>query len=200
MQYFYYYLVPTTYYLLPTTYYLLPTTYYLLKMSIIQNKASALAVLIICLSILFGHFTLPKWKYNYYDQELTFDVTSYYLYLPMTFIYKDPAIKNKAVIDTVFNRYHPSPTFYQAFQLENGNYVMNYTCGFAYAYAPFFFIADLWAKAKGSFRDGFSFPYQFCISNGVFIYILLGWLFLRKVLLKFFSDHEIGRASCRERV
>lgn len=149
---------------------------------------SFVALVFVIAFILIGRHTLPRLKYDYYTKELTFDVTSYYLYLPMTFIYNDPGIENKAVIDTIFERYKPSPTFYQAFELENGNYVMNYTCGFAYAYAPFFFLADRYAKANGYLADGFSFPYQFFIGNGVFIYILAGWFFLRKVLLRFMDD------------
>ena len=153
-----------------------------------SRRISLLAVWIIVVGIFAGHLTNPRYKYNYYNQDLSFDVTSYYLYLPFNFIYHDPGLTNKAAIDTIWARYAPSPTFYQAFEIENGNRVMNYTCGFSYAYAPFFFIADYWAQHSTYMRDGFSFPYQFCIGNGVFIYILLGWFFLRKVLLNYFSD------------
>ncbi|HRH66698.1 MAG TPA: hypothetical protein PLU53_10415 [Bacteroidia bacterium] len=149
---------------------------------------SLVAVFIVIAGILYGHYTLPRLQHKYYQEELAYDVTSYYLYLPMTFIYHDQGIKNRAVIDSLFNKYKPSPTFYQAFQLENGNRVLNYTCGFAYAYAPFFFVADYWAKQHNYPRDGFSFPYQFFIGRGVFLYILLGWFFLRKVLLRYLPD------------
>ena len=65
---------------------------------------------------------------------------------------------------------------------------MNYTCGFAIIYAPFFFIGHLWAKLGGYPMDGFSFPYQFMVAHGLLLYILPGIYFLRKVLLRFFSD------------
>ncbi|MFN8166420.1 MAG: glycosyltransferase family 39 protein [Bacteroidia bacterium] len=153
------------------------------------KRISLFALLIIMAGIIIGHTTLPRKKHHFYTEELTFDVTSYYLYLPMTFIYNDIGMKNHAITDSIFNKYHPSPTFYQAFDYENGNKVMNYTCGFAYAYSPFFFIADFWAKHSAYPRDGFSFPYQFSIGIGVLLYILGGWIFVRKILLNYFSDH-----------
>ncbi|MFN8143483.1 MAG: glycosyltransferase family 39 protein [Bacteroidia bacterium] len=149
---------------------------------------SFVAVLIVIAGIVYGHLSLPRLQHSYYKEELTFDVTSYYLYLPMTFIYQDPGMKNRATTDSIFSKYKPSPTFYQAFDLENGNKVLNYTCGFAYAYAPFFFIANMQAEKMNFPKDGFSFPYQFWIGRGVFIYILLGWFFLRKVLLRYMPD------------
>ncbi|HRS38591.1 MAG TPA: hypothetical protein P5292_05365 [Bacteroidia bacterium] len=153
-----------------------------------RNRTSLVALFLVLAGILVGHFTLPRLKHQYYTQELTFDVTSYYLYLPMTFIYDDPGIRNKATIDTLFARYNPSPTFYQAFELENGNRVMNYTCGFAYAYAPFFFLAHSWATGSNYPADGFSFPYQLLVGLGVYCYILFGWIILRRLLLRYFSD------------
>lgn len=157
------------------------------------KRLSLFALWIVIAGILIGHFTLPRYQYKYYTEELTFDVTSYYLYLPMTFIYHDMGIRNKATIDTIFAKYKPSPTFYQAFELDNGNRVMNYTCGFAYAYAPFFFVAHWWAQHSSTYPpDGFSFPYQFMVGTGVFIYILLGWFFLRKVLLRFLPDKIVA--------
>ena len=93
----------------------------------------------------------------------------------MTFIYNDPGIRNKAIVDSLFVKYKPSPTFYQAFELENGNRVLNYTCGFAYAYAPFFFAAHYWAGKHNYLQDGFSFPYQIFIGIGVLFYVLVGW-------------------------
>ncbi len=149
---------------------------------------SLFAVFIVIAGIIYGHYTLPRLKHNFYQEELSYDVTSYYLYLPMTFIYNDPGIRNKAIVDSLFVKYKPSPTFYQAFELENGNRVLNYTCGFAYAYAPFFFAAHYWAGKHNYLQDGFSFPYQIFIGIGVLFYVLVGWFFLRKVLLRYLGD------------
>ena len=125
---------------------------------------------------------------KYFTNELEWDVFSYYMYLPFTFIYDDIGMQHHEVVDTIFKRYKLPGTYYQAYPLENGNYTPNYTMGFALLWSPFFFIGHWWAKAAGYPVDGWSFPYQFSIASGVLIYILIGLLFLRKILLRFFSD------------
>ena len=138
--------------------------------------------------LLLLHFYLKKYNYDNWTNQLSWDVASYYLYLPFTFIYHDIGIRDFSVLQDLFDKYQFSGTLYQGYMLENGNWVMNYTCGLAYAYAPFFFIAHAWALLGGYPPDGFSFPYQFCISNGVMLYIIAGVFILRKVLLHFLSD------------
>jgi hypothetical protein len=86
--------------------------------------------------------------------------------------------------------YEFSPSFYQAYKLDNGNWVFNYTCGFSYIYAPFFFIGHLWAILGGYAQDGFSFPYQFMVAHGLLLCVLPGIYFLRRVLLEYFTDIE----------
>lgn len=156
-----------------------------------QNRNSNISffvMIFIMMLIIIGHFTQPKLKQDFFTRELGYDVTSYYLYLPMTFIYHDPGFENKAIIDSIFEKYKPSPTFYQTLELPNGRRVPNYTCGFAYAYAPFFLIGHLWAKSSSFPADGFSFPYQFAIATGILFYLLAGWIFLRRFLLFLFTD------------
>ena len=134
------------------------------------------------------HYYIRTFLYNNWTNVLGWDVLAYYLILPFTFIYKDPGMVNQTVIDFIFAKYDPSGTFYQAFQIPNGNWVSMYSIGFAILYSPFFFIAHLWAINSDYAADGFSFPYQFCIGNGVMIYIISGIFLIRKVLLHFFSD------------
>ncbi len=138
--------------------------------------------------ILYCHFNIPRLNGYFFTNELAWDVFSYYMYLPFTFIYNDIGITNKDVIKHIFDTYQPSGVFYQAYPLENGNLTPNYTCGFAMLYSPFFFIGHLWAKLGNYPQDGWSFPYQFCVANGVMIYILYGLFVLRKVLLIFFNS------------
>ena len=143
---------------------------------------------LISIGILIAHFYLRIVNYNNFSNVLGWDVMAYYIYLPFTFIYHDPGITNHAIVDTIFNTYHPSGTFYQAFQLPNGNWSPMYTMGFAILFLPFFFIGHLWANLGDYAADGFSYPYQVAISTGVMIYIIAGIFIIRKVLLKFFSD------------
>ncbi len=126
---------------------------------------------------------------KFFTNDLEWDVFSYYMYLPFTFIYDDVEMKHRDIVENIFKKYNLPGTYYQAYQLENGNYTPNYTMGFALLWSPFFFIGHTWAKAGGYPVDGWSFPYQFSIASGVLIYILIGLFFLRKVLLRFFSDN-----------
>ncbi len=153
-----------------------------------QRSPSLIITWLIVLVIAFSHILLPKWDYEFYTNELGWDVLSYYLYLPLTFIHNDICIKDFTIITTLFEKYHPSETFYQAFQIQNGNYVLNYTLGFALLFSPFFFIGHIWALLSNYPADGFSFPYHFSIATGVMIYILAGIFILRKVLLKYFTE------------
>ena len=148
-----------------------------------KSFAIILSIVIFCL-----HCYSRTYIYNHWSNVVGWDVLSYYLYLPFTFIYHDIGMVNQSVVKHIFEQYNPSGTFYQAFQLPNGNWVPMYTLGFAILFSPFFFIGHAWALLSSYPADGFSFPYQFCISNGVMIYILSGIFFIRKVLLRFFTD------------
>lgn len=122
----------------------------------------------------------------------SWDILGYYIYLPFTIIHHDPGITNQAIIDQIFKVYEPSNGLYQAFTIPNGNRMPGYTIGMAVLYLPFFLIAHAWALLSGYPADGFSFPYQFCISNGIMFYILSGVWFLRKLLLEYFNDLTTG--------
>ena len=142
----------------------------------------------LCLLFLVLHYYIRTAIYWNWTNVLGWDVFSYYIYLPATFIYNDPGMVNQLVIDRIFEQYQPSGTVYQIYRLPNGNWVSMYSMGFAILYAPFFFIAHGWALLSGGVypADGFSFPYQYCIGNGVMIYIVAGIFVIRKVLLHFF--------------
>lgn len=142
--------------------------------------------------MILGFYLNPKNSYHFFSREITFDMVSYYLYLPLTIIQGDIGIHDFSYIDGIMKNYQPSPSFYQAYRLENGNFIMNYTCGFALLYLPFFLIGHLWAWLADFPMDGFSFPYQFSIAHGAFLMVLPGVYFLRKVLLEYVSDRIAG--------
>lgn len=154
-------------------------------MKVVNSKYVAIFISTV---IVILHYYIRENVYNHWNNVLGWDVMAYYLCLPFTFIYHDPGMVNHTVIDYIFDRYNPSGTFYQAYQLPNGNWVSMYSCGFAILFAPFFFIAHAWASTGAYAADGFSYPYQFCIANGVMVYIVAGVFLIRKVLLYFFSD------------
>lgn len=153
-----------------------------------RNRFSLFIILIVFAFQYLGHLANPRYKHDFYTRDISFDVFSYYIYLPATFIYKDIGIKDHTWIQHLFEKYKPSGTLYQVYKLDNGNHTPNYTCGFALLYSPFFVVGHLSAKLFNYTQDGMSFPYQFSISNGIYIYLLIGLFYLRKVLLEYFND------------
>ena len=58
----------------------------------------------------------------------------------------------------------------------------------AILYLPFFLIGHAWATLGGYPTDGFSYPYQFCVSSGMMLYVIVGIVFIRKFLLLLFNE------------
>ena len=128
----------------------------------------------------------PKWKKENTEATISWDVSGYYWYLPATFIYKD--LKILGFTEKILVKYQPTPSLTQAYQVENGNYVMGYSCGQALHFLPAFAIAHNLAPTLGYPADGFSKPYQIAISINSLIVALIGLIFLRKILLQYFDD------------
>ncbi|HPK09616.1 MAG TPA: hypothetical protein PK246_04710 [Saprospiraceae bacterium] len=131
-------------------------------------------------------FYYPKWEKNGMSGVITYDIAGYYMYLPATFIYHDlkyfsfeDSLKKPPInIETNMGRVQ-----------ENGSYVIQYTCGMALQYLPFFAVANAWAKASPTYKtNGFSLPYQFMLYFGSLLIAFIGLYYLRKVLLLYFSD------------
>ncbi len=141
-----------------------------------------MAVFIVWTAVITGHITRPP------ENVISWDVFGYYLYLPFTFIYHDLGLRHKEVLDHIFALYDPSSTFYQAVHIKGGNLIMKYSMGMAVLYAPGFFVANLLAAPLGYPADGFSLPYQMALVINGIIVVFIGFWYLRKVLLHFFSD------------
>lgn len=125
----------------------------------------------------------PEWGPG--RMVLSWDVMGYYLYLPGAFIFDDLTTLDFA--NEIIATYNNSGTLYQVEHVGD-NKIIKYTMGMAIGYAPFFFIGHLIASASGYATDGFSQPYQISIAIGTIIYMFLGLLVTRKVLLRFFSE------------
>lgn len=119
---------------------------------------------------------------------LTWDVFGYYLYLPAVFIHHDPALWDPVWLDDVMVTYDPSSTLYQLVDGPDDARVIKYSSGMALAYAPWFFLAHALAAPLGFPADGFSAPYQYIVTYGMLLWVMLGVFLLRRVLLHFFSD------------
>lgn len=144
--------------------------------------------MLLCGLILLNRFW-PAWGPGFDNSRMiVWDSYGYYLYLPAVFIYDDPGIENREWVAQLNEKYHPSPTFYQVKDGQNNRLTIMYSMGTAVLWSPFFFIAHALAEPLGYPADGLSPPYSWAILIGGLIYAFIGLWFLRKVLLRFFSD------------
>jgi len=149
------------------------------------KKNSSLIFLFFTISfVLLFNINESYWRKS---KVIDWDVTSYYGYLPALFIHNDLALSF-----TEKNDYYEMEHQFWPEIAPNGGKVIKTTMGMAFLYSPFFVIAHLEAKIYGLAQDGFSYPYHKWIHFAGVFYFLVGIIFLRKVLLNYFSELATG--------
>lgn len=148
----------------------------------IADKYSLLALVFSLLII--GNIYL-KYSYNY---VMSWDVYGYYLYLPQTIIHNDLGMENDSIIIYARETYPISTTFYQRAKSDLGKWVIKYPVGMAYIYLPAFLSGHLLAYLTCYELNGFSPPYEDTMFLLCFISIVIGLIFVRKILLHYFND------------
>lgn len=121
---------------------------------------------------------VKPWKENI----IINDVVSYYGYLPAAVIYHDLTldfIKNDP--EFFHRKYWPEAA-------KNGGKVIRMTMGVSYLYLPFFLTGHLLAGVLSEPQTGFSWPYQCCVLFGCLFYLIIGLIFLARVLTKYFTE------------
>lgn len=157
-----------------------------------KRNIRSLIALLFCWAFIYlvGNVYFPKWDKKV-GATISWDVTGYYWYLPAIFIYKD--VKQQQFGEAIIAKYRPTSWFSQSYVHPSGNRVMKYSCGQAVQYLPFFWVAHLYALNSDKYpADGFSVPYQLAISIGSWLMAFLGLFFLRKILLRYFSDSYVA--------
>ncbi|MBI3500550.1 MAG: hypothetical protein HY063_02055 [Bacteroidetes bacterium] len=147
-----------------------------------KNLLSKVCILLIVMYWVSSFVANKRWDKN----PIVWDVVSYYDYLPAVFIYKD--------ITMHFIEKNPN-FFVLKFWPEtahNGGKVIKTAMGVSFLYAPFFFLGHLYAGIANEPQDGFSVPYQVFLQFGTLIYLIIGFIFLRKLLLNYFSDKIVS--------
>lgn len=131
------------------------------------------------------NFNIKRWKSL---TVISYDVVSYYAYLPAVFIHNDISldfIKTDGIDYAGKSQFWPN-------KLEDGSLVIKTTMGLSILYLPFFGIAHGIAYLFNFPMDGFSYPYHKYIHlSGVF-YFFLGLFYLRRLLLKYYNDKAVG--------
>lgn len=150
--------------------------------------SSVIAVAIVAILIRFSY--RENNSVNGYNAT-SWDAFGYYMYQPGLLIYHD--VKNLDWLPQIDSTYHVTGgKLYQANKIKNGNYVFKYLGGICFLQLPFFYIGHTIAKYNNVPQDGFSWPYQYSLLIGAIFWFLIGILFLRKVLLIYFSDLIAG--------
>lgn len=133
-------------------------------------------------------FLIGQFYIGFPERAISWDAFGYYLYLPYTFIYNDLSFSDLTHVSEIATQYESTDTLYQLTHVAaNGNHVIKYPVGMAILLSPFFFIGHIIAMISGYPLDGFSAPYDIMVSIGNLFYVIIGTIYLRKVLIKFFS-------------
>ncbi|HYG51811.1 MAG TPA: hypothetical protein VD905_12955 [Flavobacteriales bacterium] len=111
------------------------------------------------------------------------DGKGYYDYLPAVFIHKDLSFGFRAEQNTNHNVEY------------NGHVINKYPCGLAVLWTPFFGVAHLYYKMKSDagMQGGYGRGYQLMISVAAMFYLLLGLIYLRKLLEHFTKKIKLIR-------
>jgi len=145
-----------------------------------KKTISLISIIVILVTLVCVIFNTELWKKN--NKIIDSDVIHYYAYLPALFIYRD------LTLDFV-NNYegeHKFTIWYE--KNDEGIKIIKTSMGLSILYLPFFIIGHLSAWLLGYDTGGYSEPYKFCLLFGSIIYLMIGLFFLRKILLKYFSD------------
>ncbi len=145
------------------------------------TKATGLLVLA---AIMFTQFSQKRW--NDEVDIINSDVRSYYAYLPALFIHQDLKLEDKSV----YTDAHAHSMWHS--EDKDGTRYIKYTCGMAMLYSPFFGVAHLLAEPLGAPADGFSYPYRFALAMSSIVYFIIGFIFLSKLLLRYFNDRVVS--------
>lgn len=118
-----------------------------------------------------------------------YDGFGYYLYLA--------ALADQGTVDVtkewaqdLQDNYCGGAEAYQLLQRENGHFLNMYQMGLSVVLLPSFLVGHLWATVAGYPTDGMSYPYLVVFVLNAWLFALLGWFYLRKLLLLFFSQRE----------
>jgi len=140
----------------------------------------AWSITLVLVTVTFSDFSTRIWQSP--GRIIQWDVIDYYGYLPAAFIYHDITLQFK-------DHYQGHKKFvFWAKKTATGNYVFKMTMGVSVMLSPFFFIANEAAGPLGYNTGGYSLPYRFAIVIAALFYLLLGLIFLARVLRFYFSE------------
>lgn len=149
-------------------------------MNIRKFGISGFAIVLVAIIVLSIDNNLGRWKA---DQGIILhDVYPFYAYLPATFIYHDLSL------DFVEGATHNGQFILWPKITPEGKKVITASMGMSVLYFPFFLPAHVYAVCSSYPPDGYSAPYKIALMLSSAFFLILGLIYLRKLLRKYFSD------------
>ncbi|MFO8055033.1 MAG: glycosyltransferase family 39 protein [Bacteroidales bacterium] len=141
-----------------------------------MSKIIILGTLISIIIVNFGHH---KWVND--TGVIEWDIKSYYSYLPAAIIHQDMTLEFLKDSPGIYDKMWPVKT-------KTDDYLIVTSCGMSILYSPFFLVAHAYAHFTPHETSGYSLPYRFALSFSALFYLLLGLVFLRKILKRYFNE------------
>ncbi|MBN3035343.1 MAG: hypothetical protein JW861_07130 [Bacteroidales bacterium] len=156
------------------------------RISCISGRCSKIFLLGVVLVVMVIEIIQADWKKP--NAVLGGDGLSYYGYITAFFIHHDLTLSNYDP-ESPESRIH-----YGSFPKKSpsGQWVLPTTMGLALLIIPFFLIAHLIAQVTPFPLDGYSEPYQFMLLMTPLIYLTIGLIWFRKLLLRHFRDVPVA--------
>ena len=150
-----------------------------------SGQITRLTILFIALFYLGIDVAYHRWTINAPKERgvIHWDIISYYAYLPATFIYGDVTL---GFLDDPPEGFTNDDKFW-SYELENGNRLIVTSMGMSLLYAPGFFMAHALAPIFGQERDGYDTIYQLFLVLISLVYVILGFIILKNLLLRHFN-------------
>lgn len=144
-------------------------------------------MIVIATILIWSFFVIRIWEsHDGKKQVITSDATNYYCYLPAAFVHKDLSFR---FVEEDWDCYAKEAKFWPVKVEGSDKYVVKMSMGLSFMYAPFFGIAHVYASNSEEYdADGFSIPYEILIVVSSMFWIFIGFVYLRLVLLKHFTE------------
>lgn len=146
----------------------------------IKYTPSFLCFLMLSSILVFANFNISRWNGL---KVIDWDVVGFYAYLPATFIHHDYKLN--------FVKEHPEFAHERKFWPQaapNGGLVIKPTMGLSIMYLPFFFFAHIHSQIADLEANGFTVLYHKYIHLSALFYLIIGFFYLRKLLIRWFSE------------
>jgi len=146
------------------------------------KRKSLLSLIGVCLVILLYRGS------NIRREEIAWDVLGYHMYLPATFIQHDPFLNDISWFEKARTERQLAGTSYMLTYNKEGKPMYFFLMGMALFYLPFFLFARVYDSWFHLIPDPYSWHDQVFLAAGFMIYTCIAFIYLRKVLLQYFSD------------